>query len=81
MADPESYGGLAHVDDFLAQENVGTSAHRLRRRPHQQQHSSIPNHNHAYYLMVQEIGRDAAEQVVYASRRRVRHDRRSGLDG
>jgi Zn-dependent metalloprotease len=60
MADPESYGDPAHVDDFLAQENDGTSATDYGGV---HTNSSIPNH--AYYLMVQEIGRDAAEQVVY----------------
>jgi Zn-dependent metalloprotease len=60
MADPESFGYPAHVDNFVEQENDGTEdtdyggVH---------ENSSIPNH--AYYLMVQDIGRDAAEQIVY----------------
>lgn len=60
MADPESFGDPAHVDDFLVQENDGTSETDFGGV---HTNSSIPNH--AYYLMVQRIGRDRAEQVVY----------------
>lgn len=58
MADPESFGDPAHVDDFEAKPNTEAGdfggVHT---------NSSIPNH--AYYLMVQDIGRDEAEQIVY----------------
>ena len=56
MADPESEGQPAHVDDYDAApswDDFG-GVHT---------NSGIPNH--AYYLMVQSIGRDAAEQIVY----------------
>lgn len=60
MADPERLGDPAHVDDFLVQENDGTDATDFGGV---HTNSSIPNH--AYYLMVQRVGRDAAEEIVY----------------
>ena len=45
----------AHVDDYYVTDNDHGGVHT---------NSGIPNH--AYYLMVQRIGREAAEQIVYA---------------
>jgi Zn-dependent metalloprotease len=50
----------AHVDDFVEIENDGTE-HSDYGGVHY--NSGIPNH--AYYLLVQAIGRDHAEQIVY----------------
>jgi bacillolysin len=46
----------AHVDDYYVTDNDHGGVHT---------NSGIPNH--AYYLMVQNIGRDASEQIVYAA--------------
>jgi len=60
MADPARYGQPAHVDDFVVRENDGTSdtdfggVHT---------NSGIPNH--AYFQLVERVGRDRAEQIVY----------------
>ncbi len=61
MADPESFGDPAHVDDFDTRANDPNDPNSDFGAVHT--NSSIPNH--AYYLMVQDIGRDAAEQIVY----------------
>jgi bacillolysin len=46
----------AHVDDYYVTDNDHGGVHT---------NSGIPNH--AYYLMVQNIGREASEQIVYAA--------------
>jgi bacillolysin len=46
----------AHVDDYYVTDNDHGGVHT---------NSGIPNH--AYYLMVQNIGRDASERIVYAA--------------
>jgi len=62
MANPAN-GDLpqpAHVDDFVEMPNDGSP---LNDHGGVHYNSGIPNH--AYYLMVQAIGRDRAEQIVY----------------
>lgn len=62
MADPANGDPPqpAHVDDFVEMPNDG-DPNNDRGGVHY--NSGIPNH--AYYLMVRAIGRDAAEQIVY----------------
>jgi Zn-dependent metalloprotease len=50
----------AHVDDFVEMPNDGSP---FNDNGGVHYNSGIPNH--AYYLMVQAIGRDRAEQIVY----------------
>ena len=50
----------AHVDDFVEMPNDGSPFNDSGGVHY---NSGIPNH--AYYLMVQSIGRDRAEQIVY----------------
>ena len=50
----------AHVDDFVEMPNDGSP---FNDNGGVHYNSGIPNH--AYYLMVQSIGRKAAEQIVY----------------
>lgn len=54
MSDPEAYGQPAHVDDYVVTNLDHGGVHI---------NSGIPNH--AYYLMVEGIGRDASEQILY----------------
>jgi bacillolysin len=54
----------AHVDDYYVTSNDHGGVHT---------NSGIPNH--AYYLMVQKIGRDASERIVYtALAEHLQHD-------
>lgn len=56
MADPERFDQPAHVDDYEdLPDNVDYGGVLIN--------SGIPNH--AYYNMVELIGRDASEQIVY----------------
>jgi Zn-dependent metalloprotease len=60
----------AHVDDFVEMPNDGSP---FNDNGGVHYNSGIPNH--AYYLMVQSIGRDAAEQIVYrALTEKLDHD-------
>ncbi len=54
MSDPEAHGQPAHVDDYLDTNLDHGGVHA---------NSGIPNH--AYYLMVEDIGRDASERILY----------------
>ncbi|MEX2626031.1 MAG: M4 family metallopeptidase, partial [Ilumatobacteraceae bacterium] len=54
LSDPEAHGQPAHVDDFVDTDLDHGGVHT---------NSGIPNH--AYYLMVEELGRDASEQILY----------------
>jgi Zn-dependent metalloprotease len=72
MADPA--GGHppqpAHTDDFVEMPNDGSP---FNDNGGVHYNSGIPNH--AYYLMVQAIGRDRAEQIVYrALTEKLEHD-------
>ena len=60
MADPGRFGDPAHVDDYDTRPNDGDPAND---RGAVHSNSGIPNH--AYYLIVQNIGRKDAEQVMY----------------
>lgn len=60
MRDPERFGQPAHVDDYDSRVNDGTA---FTDYGGVHGNSGIPNH--AYYQMVQAIGRDEAEQIVY----------------
>ena len=56
MADPERFDQPAHVDDYRAlPDTVDNGGVHIN--------SGIPNH--AYFNMVQNIGRDAAQEIVY----------------
>ena len=60
MADPGRFGDPAHVDDYDTRSNDDDHYN-----DHGAVHSNSGIPNHAYYLMVQRIGREDAEQVMY----------------
>ena len=60
MSDPGRFGDPAHVDDYDTRPNDGDPAN-----DHGAVHSNSGIPNHAYYLIVQNIGRKDAEQVMY----------------
>jgi bacillolysin len=60
MSDPGRFGDPAHVDDYDTRPNDGDPFN-----DHGAVHSNSGIPNHAYYLMVQRIGREDAEQVMY----------------
>lgn len=60
MADPARFGQPAHVDDFLAQANDGTD-----RTDYGGVHTNSGIPNRAYYELVERVGRQKAEQIVY----------------
>ena len=57
-ADPTLHGQPGHVDDYDAMPNDDDNDHGGVHT-----NSGIPNH--AYYLLVQSVGRDHAEQILY----------------
>ena len=60
MADPGRFGDPAHVDDYDTRPNDSDPSN-----DHGAVHSNSGIPNHAYYLIVQNIGRKDAEQVMY----------------
>jgi bacillolysin/thermolysin len=60
MADPARFGDPAHVDDYDTRPNDDDPFN-----DHGAVHSNSGIPNHVYYLIVQNIGRKDAEQVMY----------------
>jgi len=60
MSDPGRFGDPAHVDDYDTRPNDDDPTN-----DHNAVHSNSGIPNHAYYLIVQNIGRKDAEQVMY----------------